>query len=399
MKSLLSIFFLFFCLSCLSAQENHFIFIQSDNSQPFYVFLNGKLYSSTTNGYIIIPKLSSGNYNFSIGFAKDEVPEQSFECVINDKDVGFNLKNLGDKRWGLSNLQTSEVVIAESGKTDDIKKAINERVAEKNDIDPVISFNKKKKNVDSRRDEIENARDSLENQDVAIKQEQKDEETKADTAIAESQGNDNDEPVYADVKKVFESNGADGLHLAYVEGNSTDTIQVIIPSVSSSSSSLAENNSFPTQTGVSNSSNMAETADNSSEYNTTATTDGLKFLDPGATKDTGVQRPVQQGEFSAAINSKCKDIARDEDYARLRKKMAKETSDDEMINEARKMYRNKCFTTDQIKRLSTLFLSDEGRYNFFNASYNSVADVANYYMLQSEFIDPAFASRFKSLLQ
>ncbi len=63
------------------------------------------------------------------------------------------------------------------------------------------------------------------------------------------------------------------------------------------------------------------------------------------------------------------------------------------------MYRNKCLTTSQIKKLSTLFLSDEGRYNFFNASYNSAADISEYGTLQSEFIDPAIANRFKAMLQ
>jgi hypothetical protein len=79
--------------------------------------------------------------------------------------------------------------------------------------------------------------------------------------------------------------------------------------------------------------------------------------------------------------------------------MAGETTDDKMINVARKAYRDRCFTTSQIKRLSTLFLSDEGRYNFFNASYNSVSDVAEYSTLQSEFIDASIADRFKAMLK
>ncbi|MEJ7682443.1 MAG: DUF4476 domain-containing protein [Segetibacter sp.] len=103
--------------------------------------------------------------------------------------------------------------------------------------------------------------------------------------------------------------------------------------------------------------------------------------------------------MTAITNSKCKNVATDEDYARLRRKMAMGTTDEKMINEAKKIYRNKCFTTSQIKSLSTLFLSDEGRYNFFNASYNSVADLSRYSLLESEFIDPAYANRFKALLQ
>lgn len=397
MKSLLCIFFLF-CLSCLSAQEKHFVFIQSDNHQPFYVSLNGKLHSSTAKGYVIIPKLVEGDYNFSIGFAQNAFPEQSFEFVINNKDLGFDLKNFGEKGWGLFNLQSLTVTMAESGKTDDISKALSEKAIAKEDTDPVISFDKKKKNTIAEQDVTKNAADTLTNGQAAKNENQKDEEINSNTAVDESKGN-NDFQINNDVKKVSESNLQDGLHLAYVEGDgkNNDTIQVIIPSDKSDTNQ--ENNGSSAVSDISDK-NVASAKDGVSE-NVTAAKDSLKFLDintRNAKKDTDVQSTVQQNEVSIT-NSKCKNIATDEDYTRLRRKMAKESTDEKMISEARKMYRNKCFTTNQIKRLSTLFLSDEGRYNFFNASYNSVADASQYSLLQSEFIDPAFVSRFKAILQ
>ena len=98
-------------------------------------------------------------------------------------------------------------------------------------------------------------------------------------------------------------------------------------------------------------------------------------------------------------NSFCSNVATQEDYMRLRRKMALENTDDKMIREAKKMYRDKCFSTHQIKVLSTLFLSDEGRYRFFTASFSFVSDPASYSSLLSEFIDPFYINRFKSIVE
>jgi hypothetical protein len=147
MRYLLSIFFLAFCLSFLSAQEKHFVFIQSENNQPFYVFLNGKLYSSTARGHLIIPKLTDGNYSFSLGFAQNAFPEQNFQYKIDKKDLGFNLKNFGEKGWGLFDLQSFAVIMAVTSNTNDVAKAISEKTTPKENDEPLISFNKKKRDT------------------------------------------------------------------------------------------------------------------------------------------------------------------------------------------------------------------------------------------------------------
>ena len=97
MKYVISIFLFCFYITGLAAQEKHFVFIQADNNQPFYIFLNGKLFSSTASGYVILSKLTDGTYNFSVGFPKNAFPEQGFQIAIDNKDLGFNLKNFGEK--------------------------------------------------------------------------------------------------------------------------------------------------------------------------------------------------------------------------------------------------------------------------------------------------------------
>lgn len=98
--------------SAITAQQNHFIYLQTDNRQPFYVKLDKKIWSSSASGYLIIPKLQEGDHHLNIGFPKDEWPEQKLTCSINQSDQGYLLKNFGEKGWGLFNLQSMELVMA-----------------------------------------------------------------------------------------------------------------------------------------------------------------------------------------------------------------------------------------------------------------------------------------------
>lgn len=383
MKSFLTIL-LFYCgLFRLSAQEKHFVFIQADNNQLFYVSLNGKLYSSTAAGYVIIPKLTAGEYNFSVGFAQNTFPEQGFQFVIDNKDLGFNLKNFGEKGWGLFNLQSLNMTMADSSFLNQVTRPVTEQAAPKEDVEPLITFEKKKK-----KPEVKKIADTLTN------------ETAANTEMPKTQEAVAGNIAQSDVKKVAESQDEEGVHLSYIEenGKNNDTIHVSIPINKTES---GDENTVSTDSANVDGNAVAASKPANSE-NTAAANDSLKFLDidiKNSAKDSAVAGNATTEKASVIANSKCKDIATDEDFIRLRRKMAMESSDEKMIGQAKKAYRNKCFTTGQLKKLSTLFLSDEGRYDFFNASYNSVADVSEFSVLQSEFIDPAFATRFKALLQ
>src|SRR5882757_3830947 len=77
----------------LNAQQNHFIYIQADDKQPFSVSFSGKSFSSSSIGYVIIPKLADGNYQLNIIFPGNKYPDQQFACTINKTDAGYALKN------------------------------------------------------------------------------------------------------------------------------------------------------------------------------------------------------------------------------------------------------------------------------------------------------------------
>jgi hypothetical protein len=115
-------------------------------------------------------------------------------------------------------------------------------------------------------------------------------------------------------------------------------------------------------------------------------------------KDSILQQPVKDTS-KVVYQNNCIVTATDKDFLKLRKDMAAEMSDDAMIDVAKKEFRNKCYSVEQIKNLSTLFLTDEGKYKFFDASYSFVSDVGKFGVLQAELKDDYFINRFKAMLR
>jgi hypothetical protein len=93
---------------CASAQKVYFIYLQSDNSGPFYLKVGDKIYSSSASGYLILSNLVDSSYNFSIGFPSSK-SESKFMVPLEAKDKGFLIKNF-DFGLGLFDLQRLTVI-------------------------------------------------------------------------------------------------------------------------------------------------------------------------------------------------------------------------------------------------------------------------------------------------
>jgi hypothetical protein len=97
----------------VAAQEKHFIYIQNENKQEFYVQLNGQTYNSDETGYVIISQLLSGKYYLSVGFADKKITEQKFIVDI-QKDAGFALKEFEGKGWALFDIINFNTIMADT---------------------------------------------------------------------------------------------------------------------------------------------------------------------------------------------------------------------------------------------------------------------------------------------
>lgn len=110
-----------------SAQKVYFVYLQSENSRPFYVKMGDKIYSSANSGYLILSNLVDSTYNFSLGFASSNA-ESRFVIALGGKDRGFLIKNLesGLSLFDLQNHTTINAKKEEAAKTISYQKRNDE---------------------------------------------------------------------------------------------------------------------------------------------------------------------------------------------------------------------------------------------------------------------------------
>ena len=110
MKGIYFLILFFVVAASAKAQPFHYIYIQTEDKQPFYVRAKEKIYSSSESGSLTISKLIEGDFIFSIGFPKNSWPVQKYKITISQKDVGLILKKSTDNLWSLFNLQSLQLI-------------------------------------------------------------------------------------------------------------------------------------------------------------------------------------------------------------------------------------------------------------------------------------------------
>lgn len=122
------------------------------------------------------------------------------------------------------------------------------------------------------------------------------------------------------------------------------------------------------------------------------------------THSTAGQEQQQSGkpyktEPSAFIpNTNCKAIADEEDFLRLRRKMVNARSEELMVEEAKKAFRQKCYSVEQLQKLSFILLTDEWRYRFYDAALPFVSNYSGFAELENNLKDEYYKRRFRALL-
>ncbi|MEJ7627706.1 MAG: DUF4476 domain-containing protein [Ferruginibacter sp.] len=411
-----TVLFFFTCINLSHAQQNRFVYIQTENKQPFFVKMNNTVFNSSSNGYLIIPKLKEGSYQALIGFPKNEWSQQSVVVTINKKDVGLALKNFGERGWGLQNLQTQEVNIAKSEATLPVQSALL-------DDDPFIKILSDVVNTPDLRkksttQEVIVKAEPKKEEPVVVKTEIKKEEPKKEESIVVKTEIKKEEPVVEQVnektelkneppkekpeaKIITETNiekektVKGKLNLVYNKSNSkgremiyvvdSDTVRIFIPAK---------------KPVIAESKNKTKPKEKTKE----------KFLDielPVVSKDSIITIPANESGVAdnkskspvIMINSDCRGNASQDDFGKLKKKMAANKSIDDMVSTAKKSFKLKCYSTENIKELGTLFLNDEGRYKFFDTAYPFVYDTGNFSQLEGSLTDPYFITRFQAMIR
>lgn len=471
-----------------SAQQDHFIYLQTDNGKPFYVKMENKILSSSSEGYVIIPNVINGVYQLKVGFPKNEYPEEEFALTIDDKNEGYLIKHFDDKGLQLFNLETLDLV---SGNHEATNTAAAIPDSAKNDANPFTqmlanvvkdssilqnhhavlenipkSVDTSVDNANSPTIETSNKTDSLNlvNNASSTPKSAVDSSVSntAETLPVSKVDSSKVIGVKPPVSKLFSMQNDDGWQMMYADSseNKLDTVLVFIPleknqSIATSEStnndhfdststkkpenSLADSSGFtitPTvikpndekegfilrKDTLSNENDSSaktapeqvfyigpkkdeNTSDNKTSPEKSAFITDVKITGTSKEKSNDNQTSESQLEImpkvvtSSKVNSDCKAFADNEDFLRLRKKMAAENSKEEMIKVAKKYFRSKCYSTEQIKNLSYLFLTDEGKYMFFDAAYAFTSDSDQYLILISQLKDDYYRNRFKAMIR
>ncbi len=499
-----TIIFSFWCLLAC-AQQDHFIYLQTENRQPFFVKLEGKVLNSSPSGYLIIPKLIDGLYSLVIGFPGNTL-EEEFNCSINKKDVGFIIKNTGEQQWQLLNVQTLNVIVpgdvitkqvivyeketdlfstmlanavndstilqkevvkniphekvnvsvqkdssgavtsnpvaentlvSDSAKSDNPMSviSISKKVNEKSENDTagivatiskviiktenVIAYDSSSKKEEARkivtkkpgliRDTKKGVAISKSAKSKTIKKGENktdapaiDQKVAIKEIVAEKTDqirdsiqslNPNIEPaiVRSIIKRKLRKPVKDGIEMMYVDddGKTKDTIKILITSEKKKKN--VEETKMPEPiifvTPSKPDSNIKVEKNDMTKFK-------ISKQERQIIKEANDQLTVK----SSMPNSDCKSIATEEDFLKLRKKMVAEDNAENMIKAAKKIFKIKCFTTEQIKNVSVLFLTEQSKYMFFEAAYPFVSDSDLYFVLEKQLSDTEYITKFRTMI-
>ncbi|WP_121356422.1 DUF4476 domain-containing protein [Flavisolibacter nicotianae] len=415
-----------------SAQKVYFIYLQTETQAPFYVRMKDKIFSSAASGFLILPNLTDSTYQLNVGFANSTEPEAKFSIAIRQNDKGFLIKKFDDE-LALFDFGDLSIVKANSAPKDNtvyetksdnfssvLSKAANDpsivRVPVAKKEEPVAEKKEKKEETVAKTEEAKPTEQPVADNthasqpdntaETKIKVEESTASTpsksnasdlkdnsmvKSDTSAAQQTVKETpavikEEPAIVEtdykpsvVTRRAESSTTEGFGLVYLDkaGDVIDTIRILIPSSKLKFVAETEPTSVPEANPV------KAQADSLIERKEMEPANSVK--ETGSVKKTGSKVG-------------CSNAASDKDFMKLRKKMAAQDNDDEMITEAKKEFKNKCYSVEQIRYLSTLFLTAAAKYQFFDTAYLHVSDTENFASLSSEIKDDYYQKRFKALI-
>jgi hypothetical protein len=96
-------------MNVINAQSN-FLYIQTENNQPYAVELKENNYPSNAKGYLMIPQLQNGDYSIKISFGGTQEAIYTYSISIIDKPKGYSLKLSSEKEWILLDMVTLETI-------------------------------------------------------------------------------------------------------------------------------------------------------------------------------------------------------------------------------------------------------------------------------------------------
>jgi hypothetical protein len=341
-----------------SQQNFYFVLIQADNNQPFYARIDDRILNSSSAGWLAIPQLKDSDYDLSIGFPENVFPELRFSIQINKKDQDFQLRNLGEKGWALYNQQAEGMSLPAKADTSNnlsASRGIKEDNAFSRLMAGVVNDSSILYNTfDSLH--LDTVRNSTIRPDSVLAEKEKKPDTVARNGLVKTSSTIKKKPV-----------------------RTTRPAHRAIEKLKTDSSAIAH-----------------QPVDQDKPKQGPADTVKISPVKDSVKLDiVSIRKPP--GTI-VLVNSDCRNFATETDAEKFRSKIAGENNEDQKIVLAKKYFKTKCFSVEQIKALSDLFPGDERRFNFFEAAYPFVSDPGNFLQLAGLLSNDLYVTRLKALI-
>jgi hypothetical protein len=339
-----------------AAQRPSFVYIQAEPAQPFVVTMGEQVYKSSQSGYLILSKLTDTVYAITVSFPSTQWPSQYFTLRVNHADKGYLLKDFGDKGWGLMDWQKlttqfSQQPVSKNQPAGELKSDDDDfaSLLAKASGDPSLIASKPAKPQESSPKEVA--------QSASVN----------DSLVKTNTSTDSDSKPVQQIEQSTQQ---------YIE-QKQDSSKTIVSSQPISTSVVTRRAESSTTEGF-----------------------GLVFVDTYANGQSDTIRLIIPNKTEPVLlPSHCKELATEEHANEFRKQLTLTGSEQKMIAVAKQQLASRCYTTGQIRALSSLFTSDQGKYDFILEAWTSLADKENMLLLATVFSNKEMGDRFKELLQ
>ena len=363
------VFFFFLLIQKIAwAQPRHFVYFQHERSQPFYVKYEEQIFRSSSTGYLILSKLVRGRQQIELGVDSSHQQLLIFCWDSLSKDKGYLVKNFGDSGWVLYDLQLSEIIYPKSK------------------IDPAGQTKGNKSLKESGLDAFGNmlaqvTRDSSVKYVVNERPENK--TTGLRSVIIEL--NKNESQKSKEIKfLVREKKITDTVNVIFDNFLLHDTVKKThpldqVPSIVKLPDFAIENSSrILADSGPSGEDSVQLIKSEDSIIIHQDSSNALNVMNPG--------------------QSNCLKTADEDQFVKLRMRMAGQYTEEKMIEEAVGFFKQVCFTTTQLRRLSLLMAKDEMKYKFFASAIGYISDANQFPALRNELQEEINRLRFDALI-
>jgi hypothetical protein len=367
----------------LSAQ--HYIFIEADGQQPFYLKQGNTTKSSSAAGFLIIPKITASEMEFSIGFPKNIYPEVSFYISGTDRDRGFQLKMMEGQGWSLFDRTSLEVIKGGVPKASPIELQLPKK--EEGSFAKLLATATDDQSLLERMPKKDSIKKALPGKSI----------TKAEvTAVATKSGlkdslGKKDKIILPEMSLSAQMENADVKRLVYVEKKvkgGADTINVEIEK----KKTVAVTEPLATPKDSTLIPSAPKTIDSLS-----GSSDNIAQLNKPSANNDSSKANIQVSKANPIIVCD-RPIADYKDIRSLQKKLLAISSENEQRKYTVKAFGQKCYNTKQALEIGWFFLDETSRLQLFKELKPLIADKASFGNLEASFLKEENIIAFRALV-